>query len=79
MIAWISDTLRPLDFVKWIISAPTITPVPPIGIASVVWEGVGCVKSKKCDGESMVWGVMYEEGVWCEGVYIVCVDEGVAC
>lgn len=42
MIAWISDTRRPLDLVKWIISAPTITPVPPIGIASVVWEGVWC-------------------------------------
>ena len=25
-----------------------------------------------------VWGVMCE-GVWCEGVYIMCVDEGVAC
>ena len=47
-------------------------------------EGVCCVrecvvKSEKCNGESVVWGVMYEEGVWCEDVYIVCVDEGVAC
>ena len=60
MIAWISDTLRPLDFVKWIISAPTITPVPPIGIASVVWEGV-CVV---CEG-------VVCEGVVCEGVCCV--------